>query len=91
MPKPNTSSQTGALMAFGCTGMLFLAIAALIGAARMGHPPFVTVVDHKYDPVAAAELNKGNCKTYTARNDGAYVEVNCQTSWSPSYFYNLPQ
>jgi hypothetical protein len=81
-------------------------VGGMIAADRAGHYTGIEVVDHKYDPAIAAELNKDNCTRFKPRDDKAVFEVSCDPSnvtpdnivytqpeqfgWRPSFDY-LPK
>ncbi len=71
------SKNTGPVWAVAPV-LLALAIPfGLIGLEKAGVNLFVNKVDHHYDPAVAAELNKNNCHTYSARTDEALYQVDC--------------
>lgn len=99
-------SPTGAVAAFTPVLLVFAMVGGMIAADRNGHRIGVNVVDHKYDPTVAAELNKDNCTRYIPRADKALIGASCDPSnvvpdvivytqpeqfgWRPSFDY-LPQ
>lgn len=101
-PAPN-----GIVVATAPVVLVFAMVAGMIAADRKGHHTGIEVVDHKYDPAIAAELNKNNCTRYLPSADESLVSISCDPSnvvpdvivytqpkqfgWRPSFGYQLPQ